>query len=64
VSAGVAAHGDRRRYQLGCRCPTCTLSNTGYQREVRAGRRGTPGDRFGGYAVDLGAALFDEDDGG
>jgi hypothetical protein len=57
-----AAHGSRRRYQLGCRCPDCTRANTVYMRHVRAGARGTPTQRLGGFVVELGRPLWGDDD--
>jgi hypothetical protein len=35
-TAALPDHGIRARYQLGCRCHPCTLSNTVYMRSYRA----------------------------
>lgn len=32
-------HGARRRYQTGCRCPTCQAANTAYSARYRQARR-------------------------
>jgi hypothetical protein len=58
---GEPAHGTRRRYQLGCKCPDCTRSNTVYQRHVRAGERGSPSTRMAAFAIDQARPLWEEE---
>ena len=57
----AAPHGDRRRYQAGCRCPSCTRANTAYQRQARAGARGDRSHRMGAYALDAEPVLVEDD---
>ena len=36
----LQGHGTRKKYQKGCRCPTCTKANTKYSRDLKE-RNGT-----------------------
>ena len=44
-------HGSRACYQRGCRVAACVAANRIYQREYRAGNRGTPDHRLPGIVV-------------
>lgn len=44
-------HGSRACYCRGCREPECKAANAAYQRDYRAGRRGTTARRMGPYLL-------------
>lgn len=44
-------HGSRACYTSGCRCSLCKQANSGYQRDYRAGRRGTYSAKLAGYVL-------------